>query len=866
MISRFFVGIAAIGVMAFARVHSAAGGIDFRRESAPLSWIEQQLPEALPPVVTPAYFTVLEQAKAQAFHGRYKQALLTLRKVKPDADPVALALVKSTALAATGQRDAAIEALSTGPVQGDPAARILRARILAEQGKLPDAIEAFRRVASDHPDSIPAHFWLADALDSAGDPAGALAAYAWFDAQPQRFMDRWRADVGGLFGRAEDVVLIARAYDRWASMTSAYRDNRRLHDDILGMFVKAYDMIDREYYPAHVAAAEYFLSHDNPIEAIKELKAAKASNPNDARTIVLLGQIALMQFNFDGADTAVEQLRQVDPDSLDADLLEVRNLLLQRKPKDAEAPLATILAKVPDHRVALGLLAATYALQLRDADLESALARVDRFAPRSPEAYFEVAEQLGAMRQYPRAAAMYQRAIERAPWWTAPRNGLGLLYTQSGDEDEAQRVLDAAHALDPFNLRTTNYLRLLDMMAKFARVETDHFVVMYDAVKDPVIPEYFADYLESIYRDVCGEFQHEPARKTLIEVFPTHDAFSVRTTGTPWIGTVGASTGRVIALVSPRKGAQTMGTFNWAQVLRHEFTHTVTLSATDNRIAHWMTEGLAVVQEHSPIRWEWVPMLYSAVKQKKLFTMDGLTWGFVRPKRPIDRQLAYAQSFWICDYIQEKYGQQALLKMMDLFRQGGRQEDVFPQVLGRSLSDFSNDFFAWTEKQVAGWGYDGPTTEKVNGLKQRGEKLIAERRYDQAAEVWEQIATLRPVDALPHARLAGLYLSKTINKPELALKHLIALHQVELKDNRYAKRIARLLRDLHRAGEAEQYAIQAVYVDPYDLDAHKLLKEIHELTGNARGIAREDRVIPILTQWLARKDQPTGGASGGGGG
>ena len=41
------------------------------------------------------------------------------------------------------------------------------------------------------------------------------------------------------------------------------------------------------------------------------------------------------------------------------------------------------------------------------------------------------------------------------------RNGLGLLYTQSGDEDKARVELEAAHSLDPFNLRTTNYLRLL---------------------------------------------------------------------------------------------------------------------------------------------------------------------------------------------------------------------------------------------------------------------------------------------------------------------------------------------------------------------------------------------------------------------
>ncbi len=76
-----------------------------------------------------------------------------------------------------------------------------------------------------------------------------------------------------------------------------------------------------------------------------------------------------------------------------------------------------------------------------------------------------------------------------------------MLYTQSGDEDLAHAVLNDAHKLDPFNLATTNYLRLLDMMDGFARKESAHFVVIYDAKTDPVIPEYFSDYLESV---TCG--------------------------------------------------------------------------------------------------------------------------------------------------------------------------------------------------------------------------------------------------------------------------------------------------------------------------------------------------------------------------
>jgi tetratricopeptide (TPR) repeat protein len=317
------------------------------------------------------------------------------------------------------------------------------------------------------------------------------------------------------------------------------------------------------------------------------------------------------------------------------------------------------------------------------------------------------------------------------------------------------------------------------------------------------------------------------------------------------IGTVGASTGRVIAMVAPRKGEMTMGPFNWAQVLRHEFTHTVTLSATDNRIPHWMTEGLAVLEEDVPMRWEWVPMLYRAVTKDEMFTMENLTWGFVRPKRPSDRSLAYAQSFWICKYIDEKYGRDAILAMLREFRAGAAQEDVFPKILGQSLSEFTNEFNAWAKSQVATWGYDEETSQKYSELREHGETLVKSRDYEQAVEVWEEISRLRPVDALPRQRLAGLYLSKQVNDPEKAVEQLRILHHVELHDNRYAKRISRVYRDLNKLDEAQRYALGAVYIDPYDLDAHKLLEELAEKAGNQAALERERRVIPVLEKWLA---------------
>ena len=632
---------------------SSSFGIDLTRQTIPGKWIEPVLPEDLPELKYPSYAAPLDKARMQIFAGRYKLGLQTLRHVT-DGDPVEIVTLKATALAEIGQKQQAIDLLSQKPVGDDPRAMILRATTLADLGKLADAQAMLSEVVKRKPDSIAGHYQLGRISEALGDWDTARKAYQWFEDDPQKFLEKETQNDLHI-DRAEDLTYIGQAdLDRWATLNNAYQSNENLNDIILNLFVRAYDVLDRGYWPAHIAAAEYYLSHDNDAEANNELMAALQLNPHSSQAAELVGTIALSQFDFDKTDAATAMLRNIDPDSFRADLLEARNLLHQQRPADAEKPIEIALKKQPQNIEALSLKASAAALRLHDDETAAILKQIDAIDPHNASAYLELAEHLSGMRQYPRAEAMYKIAIDRAPWWTAARNGLGLLYTQSGDEDNARATLEAAHSLDPFNLRTTNYLRLLDDLGSFAHKESANFVVMYDPKLDPVIPEYFSDYLESVHNDVCGDFHHTPAVKTYIEVFPTHDAFSVRTTGSPWIGTVGASTGRVIALVSPRNGVNTLGTFNWSRVLRHEYTHTVTLSMTDNRIPHWFTEGLAVWEEHSPIPWEWVPMLYHAVKENELFSMEKLTWAFVRPRKPMDRQLAYAESLWICNYLEQK--------------------------------------------------------------------------------------------------------------------------------------------------------------------------------------------------------------------
>ena len=233
--------------------------------------------------------------------------------------------------------------------------------------------------------------------------------------------------------------------------------------------------------------------------------------------------------------------------------------------------------------------------------------------------------------------------------------------------------------------------------------------------------------------------------------------------------------------------------------------------------------------------------------------MDQLTWAFVRPKHPNDRQMAYAESYWVCTYIERTYGHDAILKMLAEFKAGGLQPDVFKDVLHRSQEQFFTEFCGWAKDQVSHWGYDPASQKKYDDLKAQGEAKIADKDFAGAAAVYQQIEALRPEDELPRKRLAGLYMAD--GDKLKAIEQFKVLHALEIRDDRYAKAITRLYRDLGDYPDAAAYALQAVYVQPYDLSAHQLLLQMDDKAGDAKGAAREEQVIAILQAWAAEQNK-----------
>ena len=127
-----------------------------------------------------------------------------------------------------------------------------------------------------------------------------------------------------------------------------------------------------------------------------------------------------------------------------------------------------------------------------------------------------------------------------------------MLYMRLGKEDEAQKLLEKGFKADSFNLRVANTLKVLDHLAKYDTLKTEHFIIRFDAKNDKILANFLAKYLEEIYSEFADKFQYRPKGPFLIEVFNRHEMFSGRVVALPDLHTIGACTGSVVAMVSPR--------------------------------------------------------------------------------------------------------------------------------------------------------------------------------------------------------------------------------------------------------------------------------------------------------------------------
>src|SRR5262249_43927043 len=151
--------------------------------------------------------------------------------------------------------------------------------------------------------------------------------------------------------------------------------------------------------------------------------------------------------------------------------------------------------------------------------------------------------------------------------------------------------------------------------------------------------------------------------------FNSLEFFSGRMISQPDLHPVGASTGKMIALVSP-KGQGVKKLFNWGRVIQHELVHVFNLEQTDYRVPNWLTEGLAVAHEGFPRPPLWVQILTERAGADTLFDLQSIDAAFIRPRSTDDWTLAYCQAQLYVEYVSQRHGSKAIVGLLNAYREG----------------------------------------------------------------------------------------------------------------------------------------------------------------------------------------------------
>ena len=734
----------------------------------------------------------LADATEHLQRGRYEEAAEAFTEIlnTENEDTSSAAIIGlSRALESQGEYKESITRL-TEIAKPTPAVLAEAARLQFTIGRLEEAAASCEAALKADADQAMAHLVLAWLSTEAGDLKKANEAFRWF----VRFYNRKQST------DAETLLLIAEGAGEFARWNS----NSSIFNFIINTLCVDALKDDPLSWQTHLASGSLLLEKYNRAQAIPDLKKALEINPRAVAVIVALGEAALQKHDIDAALTYAEQALNVQANYVPTLRLMADIALNKHSPDAALLALEEARKTNPFDSETLGRLAATFYLldvqpggeaDERLIDLLANLDAIDQAGLTEPSRLEKLvinvanrnakpgaflnafASALESRRKYAMAEKLYQHAIRVMPQLSQPKTSLGMLYMQTGRSDQAKQLLDEAFKADPYHVRVSNMRKVLGVLSGYETITTDHFVIRVDSQEDKILGEYMAEYLEEVYPELVELYGYEPPQRSVFEIYnnakglSAHQWFSARMVGLPWIQTIGASTGMMVALASPTASPQP---YNWARVVKHEFVHVLTLQQTHFNIPHWFTEALAVTSEGIERPAEWNRMLLERVPRGELWSLDELTGIFVRPETPADWQFAYCQSRLYAQYMIEKFGKETISEMLDLYRKNVRTNDAIPQVFDKTAEEFDEGYREFlkriVEEELGGSAIEASKSiadlekefnadpENAATMAAFADALFKAKRRRQARELAEQALEKNPREPLAAVVLAELEL------------------------------------------------------------------------------------------------------------
>lgn len=819
----------------------------------------------------------LDQARDLWKVGRYEESLEAydaVAKGLPAGDEAAamkLAIGRAEAFLSTGKVDEAIALLKARAGLEKPEAEVLARLAMVEfdRGQWEEAAEHAKQALEIDADHLLGRFVAARLREARGQDEA--ADWRWF-------IDQFNLKRGELAGDSQAMVLTGQAAERYYRKEARGEDLAQGLNDVINDLYEGAIQVDPKCWQGAWLQGKLFLSGYRERDARKELNRALLINPSAVEVLVTLGQADLQGYQLAEGRRKAEAATEINPAYGPAYVLLADLNISDERFRDALEASKKGVAQNPRDEQALGRLAASHRLLVDPVGAAAAEAAAHRANEKPADFYAAIGERLADRRKYQSAERAFLQAIEADPDRADTRLGLGMLYMQVGRETEARELFGAAFAGDPFNVRADNMMRVLEQLATYEAVESEHYRVVVLPEQDELLGKYMSKFLEEAHEGLVERFGYEPPGKTTIEIMKDHQWFSGRTTGLPFIPTVGACTGKVVALASPRA---TRKPFNWSRVMVHEVAHVITLQQTDFNIPHWFTEALAVESEETPRPQPWNTMLLERVpERKRLLNLDTINLGFIRPEQAEDRQMAYCQAQLYAQYMVEKYGEDALPKMLRAYRQGLTTDRAIKASFGVEKEEFEQGYLEFLDKVVK--TLKGRVENEVPVPFSKLQQQLAEKPEDaelNARMAYEHFARREYREARPYADKAlelsehhplASYVKGRLYQSIGDESAALAVLRPALDEDEPNERVVDLLAELEmkagRLDEAARLYELARQEDPYQSkwiaglarvhlrqgDREKLLGSLGLLAANDSDDLEVRRTL--AAEYLARKD------------
>ncbi len=605
-------------------------------------------------------------------------------------------------------------------------------------------------------------------------------------------------------------------------------------------------MAEKEHPKSATVKIEWgnlYLEHYQPGDAAKLFEEALEIDPNNAAAYLGLARVAAEGFDKKAVDLAHQALEH-DPKFVQAHELLAYLALEDNNPKLATEEGEKAIALSDEALDGMAVLASID--WMNDKVQSEWMDRILKINPVYGEAYATGAHFFVINRRYEQGVAYYRKALALNDKLWAARSQLGVNLMRLGFENEAKQELTQCYEGHYRDAETVNSLMLLDTLKDYETFKSGTTELMLNKNEAALLRPYIEPELQRAIATYERKYKMKLPGPVRLEVYPNHEDFVVRTLGLPGQGgLLGVTFGMVVAMDSP--SARPPGQFNWASTMWHELSHVYVLTATNHLVPRWFTEGLAVHEEGAASP-DWgdrmTPEIVKALQNKQLLPVLELDRGFVRPQYPTQVIVSYFEAGQICDYIAQKWGNDALLGMIHSYAARKTTADAIQDNLHETAAAFDKDFSAWLDQKT------GNTVRHFDEWRQGVKAAYSDLQNGKQDDAIRQ--GLAILDYYPdyvgsqsvYELIDEAYIGK--NDKPAAIQELERYRDTGGTNIDTLKKLARLEQDSGKSSQAEITLKKLNYVYPEEEEIHRRLGALLLADGDANGAIREGEAVVAL--------------------